>query len=132
LAIPTPKQNETVAQIIAAWQEAQSQLAVLREQVAYATELAKAKVQSSVLTRELEVAYRNLGEAVWAEVSRGKLALPTNLSSVKKALQEVTQRIQEQNASVNDLLAEGEDVALRLRQKIDKASKPVAPPQKKR
>ena len=44
-------------------------------------------------------AYRDLGEAVWAEVSKGKLQLPPNLSTVRKSLEAVTQKIRAQNAS---------------------------------
>ena len=69
---------------------------------------------------------------VWAEVSKGKLALPTSLAAVKKALEAVTSKIQAQNASINDLLAEGADIAKRLQQRLSSASKGVAGPPKKR
>ncbi|MEW5740445.1 MAG: hypothetical protein AB1938_16070 [Myxococcota bacterium] len=127
-----PKQNEVVKQIQAAWEEAQAQLAVLREQVELATNMAQAKVQTNMNQRELDRAYRDLGEAVWAEVSKGKLQLPSNLSSVKKSLENVTNKIRAQNASINDLLAEGADLARRLQEKMAHASKGVAQGQKKR
>lgn len=127
-----PKQNDVVKQIQQAWNEAQAQLAVLREQVEHATALAQAKVSSNMGERDLDRAYRDLGEAVWAEVSKGKMALPGNLSAVRKALEAVTARIQTQNASINDLLAEGADIGKRLQEKMAHASKGVASPGKKR
>jgi hypothetical protein len=128
----SPPQSEVLKQIQQAWAEAQAQLVLLREQVEHATALAQAKVHSNLGERDLDRAYRDLGEAVWAEVSRGKLQLPAHLSGVKKALEQVTQKIQAQNASINDLLAEGADIARRLQEKMSHASKAVAPPNKKR
>lgn len=127
-----PKQSEVIKQIQEAWNEAQAQLALLREQVEHAANLAQARVQMNMNQRDLDRAYRDLGEAVWAEVSRGRLQLPPNLSAVKKALEVVTNRIREQNASINDLLAEGADIARRLQEKMARASKGVAGSQKKR
>lgn len=132
--MPEPRSpNEAVVrQIQQAWDEAQAQLAVLREQVEHATSMAQTKVRSNLLDRDLDKAYRDLGEAVWAEVSKGKLQLPGQLASVKKALESVTVKIQAQNASINDLLAEGADIAQRLQEKMARASKAVANPTKKR
>ena len=128
-----PRSSDTVLrQIQEAWNTAQAQLAVLREQVQHATAIAQAKVHSNVLDRDLDRAYRDLGEAVWAEVSKGKLQLPSHIAPVKKALEAVTTRIQQQNASINDLLAEGEEIAQRLQEKMSRASKAVANPPKKR
>jgi hypothetical protein len=129
---PRPLQTDALKQIQAAWQEAQANLQLLREQVELASNMAQAKVQSNVYERDLDRAYRDLGEAVWAEVSKGKLQLPSTLSQVKKALESVTVKIQQQNASINDLLAEGEDIAKKLHQKMVAASKGVASQQKKR
>jgi hypothetical protein len=131
--VPEPRSNETILrQIQEAWTTAQAQLTVLREQVQHATQMAQAKVSSNVLVRDLDRAYRDLGEAVWAEVSKGKLQLPSQVAPVKKALEAVTTKIQAQNASINDLLAEGEEIAQRLQEKIARASKAVANPPKKR
>jgi hypothetical protein len=132
--VPEPRStNETVLrQIQQAWDEAQAQLAVLKEQVQYATTMAQTKVHSNLLERDLDKAYRDLGEAVWAEVSKGKLQLPGQLAPVKKALEAVTARIRAQNASINDLLAEGEEIARLLQEKMARASKAVANPPKKR
>ena len=129
---PTPAQNETLKQIQAAWGEARAQLSVLREQVEYASALAQAKVSSNVLVRDLDRSYRDLGEAVWAQVSKGKLQLPNNLTTVRKALEQVTAKLQQQNASINDLLAEGADIAQRLQEKMRPPSKGVASAPKKR
>jgi predicted nucleic acid-binding Zn-ribbon protein len=127
-----PKPSDVVKQIQQAWNEAQAQLSVLREQVEHATALAQAKVTSNLGERDLDRAYRDLGEAVWAEVSKGKMQLPATLSSVRKALEAVTTKIQAQNASINDLLAEGADIAKRLQEKMAHASKGVASLNKKR
>jgi hypothetical protein len=124
--------NDVGRQIQAAWQEAQAQLTVLREQVEHATAMAQAKVGSNLLERDLDRAYRDLGEAVWAEVSKGKLQLPPALNSVRKSLEGVTQKIRDQNASINDLLAEGADIAKRLQEKMSTASKGLAGSSKKR
>lgn len=128
-----PSPNDAVLkQIQAAWDEAQAQLRALREQVDHLNEVAQAKVSSNLLERDMDRAYRDLGEAVWAEVSKGRMQLGNSLANVKKALEVVTQKIQAQNASINDLLAEGAEVAKRLQEKMSAASKSVAPPPKRR
>jgi hypothetical protein len=127
-----PTNEAVIRQIQQAWAEAQAQLAILREQVEHAAALAQTKVRSNVLERDLDKAYRDLGEAVWAEVSKGKLQLPGQLAPVKKALEAVTVKIQAQNASINDLLSEGADIARRLQEKMARASKAVANAPKKR
>ncbi len=129
---PTPQQQQTLQQIQAAWEEAQAQLSILKEQVEHAAAMAQAKVGSNMMERDLDRAYRDLGEAVWAEVSKGKLQLPPNLSSVRKLLEGVTQKIRAQNNSINDLLAEGAEIARRLQEKMSAASKGVAGAPKKR
>ncbi len=125
-------QSERLKNIQAAWEEAQAQLSVLRDQVTHLSALAQAKTQNNVLTRDLDRAYRDLGEALWAEVSKGRLQLPPNLSNVRKSLEQVTGRIREQNASINDLLSEGADIAKRLQEKMTSPSKGVVNPLKKR
>jgi hypothetical protein len=115
--------TETMKQIQEAWDNAQDQLAQLRDQVEMTTKLAQAKVTSSFLERDLDRAYRDLGESVWAQVSKGRLQLPKDLSSVLKALEVVTKKIQEQNASINDLLSEGAEVASKLKGKLATTAK---------
>lgn len=130
---PGPQTNDaTLKQIQAAWDEAQAQLRALREQVEHLNAMAQAKVASNMLERDMDRAYRDLGEAVWAEVSKGRLQLGNNLTAVRKALEQVTQKIQAQNASINDLLAEGAEIAKRLQEKMSAASKAVAPGTKRR
>ena len=130
---PPPSSSEaTLQQIQAAWDEAQAQLRALREQVEHLNNMALAKVASNMLERDMDRAYRDLGEAVWAEVSKGRLQLGNNLTHVRKSLEVVTQKIQAQNASINDLLAEGADIARRLQEKMTAASKGVAPQTKRR
>lgn len=124
---PSQQNQDMVKQIQAAWEEAQAQLAVLREQVEHAAAMAQAKVGSNMLDRDLDRAYRDLGEAVWAEVSKGKLQLPQNLTNVRKLLEGVTAKIRVQNASINDLLAEGAEIAKRLQEKMSAANRPPAP-----
>ena len=94
--------------------------------------MAQAKVGSNMMDRDLDRAYRDLGEAVWAEVSKGKLNLPANLTAVRKLLDGVTQKIRAQNNSINDLLAEGTEIAKRLQEKMSSASKGLAGGVKKR
>lgn len=127
---PNP-QTETLKQIQAAFDAAQGQVTDLRKQVEHMASLASAKVQQNLLERDLDRAFRELGESVWAQVSKGKLKLPSQFASVMKALETVTRRIQEQNASINDLFAEGAEIANRLASK-SAAKSAVASQQKKR
>ena len=118
--------EDTLKQIQEAWDAAQEQLAQLRDQVERTATIAQAKVTQSFLERDLDRAYRDLGEAVWAQVSKGRLQLPNNLSAVLKALESVTKKIQEQNASINDLLSEGAEVASRLKGKLATSTRRVS------
>jgi len=129
---PPSSSDATMQQIQASWDEAQAQLRAVREQVEHLNNMALAKVASNMLERDMDRAYRDLGEAVWAEVSKGRLQLGNTLTHVRKSLEVVTQKIQAQNASINDLLAEGADIAKRLQEKMAAASKAVAPQSKRR
>lgn len=124
-------QTPNLKAIQEAWKSAQDQVVELRAQVEYLANLAQAKVQKNILDRDVDRAFRDLGEAVWAQVSKGKLQLPDSLKPVMKALDSVTNRIQEQNASINDLLAEGAEIASRLKNKLGSKT-PVAASGKKR
>src|SRR5258708_21668068 len=99
MPMPTDPKQETLRQIQQAWDSAQAQLAELRDQVETTTRLAQAKVTQNFLERDLDRAYRDLGEAGWAQVSKGRLQLPPTLASVMKALSEGTKKLQEQKAS---------------------------------
>ena len=111
---PNPP-TDTLRQIQAAWEAAQGQVTDLRKQVEHMANLAQAKVAQNMMERDLDRAFRDLGEAVWAQVSKGKLQLPPSMAAVMKSLETVTRKIQEQNASINDLLAEGNEIANRLK-----------------
>ena len=124
-------QADSLRQIQAAFDAAQGQVVDLRRQVEHMASLAQAKVLQNTLERDLDRAFRDLGEAVWAQVSKGKLKLPSTFGSVMKALEAVTRKIQEQNESINDLLAEGNEIAARLRKSSD-AKSAVASQNKKR
>lgn len=128
---PNP-QSETLKNIQAAFESAQGQVLDLRKQVEHMANLAQAKVQQNLLERDLDRAFRELGEAVWAQISKGKLQLPSQFSTVMKALDAVTKRIQEQNASINDLFAEGNEIANRLARRTAAPKSGVASQQKKR
>ncbi len=127
---PNP-QTDTLRQIQAAWEAAQGQVTDLRKQVEHMASLAQAKVAQNMLERDLDRAFRDLGEAVWAQVSKGKLQLPSAFSSVMKALENVTKKIQEQNASINDLLAEGNEIANRLKKSAATKSAVASQPKKR-
>ena len=127
---PNP-QTETLKQIQAAWEAAQGQVSDLRAQVEHMANLAQAKVSQNLVERDLDRAFRDLGEAVWAQVSKGKLQLPPVFGAVMKSLDAVTRKIQEQNASINDLLAEGNEIATRLKKSAATKSA-VASREKKR
>ncbi len=100
-------------QLQTAWEQAQAQLAHLREQVAIHAELAQAKVQSGALLDERSIALKGLGEAVWAQVQKGKLQLPAALQGALKTVQEVERRIEKQNQEITDLLRQADEPARR-------------------
>ncbi len=127
---PNP-QAESIRQIQAAWESAQGQVIDLRKQVEHMASLAQAKVAQNMMERDLDRAFRDLGEAVWAQVSKGKLQLPSAFTSVMKSLENVTRKIQEQNASINDLLAEGNEIANRLKKAAATKSAVASQPKKR-
>ena len=127
-----PPPPDAVRQILEAWGASRAQLRVLREQVEHATALAQARTHSGLAERELDRAYRALGEAVWAEVSRGTLALPEGLGGIGAALAALTRQVQAQGASLRELLAEGEALAGGREEKARSASKTVATHPRKR
>ena len=107
------KPSDPLKQIGEAWEHAQEQLSDLREQVKRTTELAMAKTQSNFLERDRDRALRNLGEAVWVQVQKGKLALPAALRDVTKAMEDVQKKIAVEQAEIADLLKEGEEAVAR-------------------
>ena len=127
---PNP-QAEKIREIQAAWEAAQGQVTDLRRQVEHMASLAQAKVSQNLLERDLDRAFRDLGEAVWAQVSKGKLQLNASFTQVMKSLEIVTRKIQEQNASINDLLAEGNEIANRLKKTAAVKSAVASQPKKR-
>ncbi len=103
--------REVLRQISDAWKTAQAQLDELRSAVERTGDLAQLKLKSEFLHRELDRAFRDLGEAVWAEVKKGSLELPAALASAAKAVEEVERRQAAQASSINELLGEGVEVA---------------------
>ncbi|MCY1078332.1 hypothetical protein [Archangium lansingense] len=112
-----PKQSETLRQIQEAFQSAQSQMTQLRQQVEKHAELAKAKTQSDFIQKEKERALRELGEAVFKQVQKGKLELSSSFAPLLKAIEQVQQKADAQAREISDLLQEGEEAAQRLKQK---------------
>jgi hypothetical protein len=108
-------QDEVLKQLGQAWQQAQRQLAEIRTQVEQTAAMATAKVQVNALERELDRAYRNLGEAVWQQVQAGRVRLPKDVEKVQRAVDEVAQRYEEENAGLKHLLEEGTESASRLK-----------------
>lgn len=127
-----PKQSETLRQIQQAFQNAQSQMAQLRQQVEKHAELARAKTQHEFIQKEKERALRELGEAVLNQVRKGRLELPSSLASLVKAVEQAEKKEEAQVREITDLLQEGEEAAQRLKEKkAGGAHSGVAPRTKK-
>jgi uncharacterized protein (DUF2267 family) len=127
------KQSEVLKQIQQAFQAAQAQLAQLREQVSHTEELARLNSQGNFLQMEKDKALRNLGEAVWRLVQKGKLELPPSLASAVKAVEAAEQKAMAHASDVTDILQEGEALAARLKGKNDgKAQTGLAPKPKRK
>lgn len=125
--------QDVIQQITEAWKNAQAQLEELREAVERTGQMAQLKVQSEFTGRDLDRAYRDLGEAVWAQVKKGSLELPRALSSAAKAVEEVERKLAAQAADISDILSEGREVAGRIRaEKKGSAKTPLAAKGKKR
>jgi hypothetical protein len=127
------KQSEVVKQIQQAFQSAQAQLAQLREQVSHTAELARLNSRGNSLQMEKDKALRDLGDAVWRLVQKGKLELPAALAPAARAVEVAEQRAAVHAAEITDILQEGEAAAARLRGKNDaRAQTPLAPKLKKK
>lgn len=112
-----PKQSETLRQIQEAFQSAQSQMTQLRQQVEKHAELARAKTQNDFIQKEKERALRELGEAVFKQVRKGRLELPATFAPLLEAIEQAQQKADAQAREINDLLLEGQETAQRLKQK---------------
>lgn len=128
-----PSQSDVMRQIQQAFQTAQAQLAQLREAVTHTAELARLNSQGNYLQMEKEKAYRELGEAVWRQVQKGKLELPASLAPVIKSVEAAEQKAAVHAAQITDILQEGVEVAARLKGKNDgRAQTALAPKPKKK
>jgi hypothetical protein len=112
-----PKPSQSLKQITEAFQTAHAQMAQLRKAVERHAELARAKTQSDFIQKEKERALRELGEAVWRQVQKGRLELPATLASSLKAVQLAEQKAEAQAREISDLLLEGEETAQRMKGK---------------
>jgi len=117
ISLADPIQRELLHQITAAWQHAKQQLEDLKRVVAENTQLAQTQFKTSALVRERDMAYRNLGAAVWDLVKKGKLTLPPALQVAQKACKAAEDRAEAQAREINDLLKEGAEAAERQLQK---------------
>lgn len=112
-----PKQSEALRQIQAAFESAQQKLTQLRKQVETHSALAQAKTQSDLLQKEKERVMRELGEAVFKQVCKGRLELPTSFAPLLEAIEQVQRQLEAQAREISDLLQEGEEAAQHLKQK---------------
>ena len=127
------KQSDVMKQIQQAFQTAQAQLAQLREAVTHTEELARLNSRGNSLAMEKDKALRELGEAVWRQMQKGKLELPSSLAQVVKAVEAAEQRAAAHAAEITDILQEGEAVAARLKGKNDgRVQTPLAPRPKRK
>jgi type IV secretory pathway protease TraF len=128
-----PSQTDVMRQIQQAFQAAQAQLAQLRESVTHTAELARLNSQGNYLQMEKEKAYRELGEAVWRAVQKGKLELPASLAPVIKSVEAAEQKAAAHASEITDILQDGEALAARLKGKNDgRAQTPLASRPKKK
>lgn len=116
-------QSEVLKQLGQAWEQAQRQLSEIRTQVEQTAALATAKVNLNALERDLDRAYRDLGEAVWQQVQAGRVRLPKDVEKVQRAVEAVARRFEEENAGLRELLDEGAEAASRLKAKGRTVSK---------
>ena len=127
-----PKQSELIVQINHAWEQAQEQLEKLKLEVLRTSQMAQASLQAKFLGRDRDRAFRDLGEAVWIHMRKGKLQLPPALTAPVKAVLEVEKKLESQSREINDLLKEGEEAAARMKAKKAPRNSVVAGKGKKR
>jgi hypothetical protein len=114
---PDAKQAEALRQIQEAFQTAQARLHELRTAVESHSSLSRVKAESDLLHHLKERALRELGEAVWRQVQKGKLELPESLGPALRAVEEAERKISTQAQEIGDLLMEGEAAAQQLKKK---------------
>ena len=123
---PNHTQRELIRQISARWERAKQQLEELRLAVRQQGTLANAKLESAHLKRELDLAYRDLGEAVWAAYRQGTMKFPTSTLPAARAVRKAEQEQKAYALQIHDLLSEGADAVARQQAK----STPRLPPAK--
>ncbi len=130
--VKDPKQAEVFQQIQQTFQQAQGQMAQLRNAVERTAELARMKAESDYLVLAKKRALEELGEAVYRLAQKGKLELPATVAPLVKAVDEADRKAEVQASAILDILKEGEEVAARLKGKNDApVNKVVAPRPKK-
>jgi CO dehydrogenase/acetyl-CoA synthase epsilon subunit len=130
--VKDPKQSEVFQQIQQTFQQAQGQMAQLRNAVERTAELARMKAESDYLVLAKKRALEELGEAIFKLAQKGKLELPATVAPLVKAVEEADRKAEVQASAILDILKEGEEVAARLKGKNDApVNKVVAPRPKK-
>ena len=104
---PDLTQRELIRQITARWEHARQQLEKLKAAVRQQNELANARLESNSLKRELDLAYRALGEAVWAAYKKGTLKFPNSALPAARAVKKAEADQKAYVAQIQDLLNEG-------------------------
>jgi hypothetical protein len=130
--VKDPKQAEVFQQIQQTFQQAQGQMAQLRNAVERTAELARMKAESDYLVLAKKRALEDLGEAVYRLAQKGKLELPASVAPLVKAVDEADRKAEVHASAILDILKEGEEAAARLKGKNDApVNKVVAPRPKK-
>ncbi|HLT28891.1 MAG TPA: hypothetical protein VK013_02535 [Myxococcaceae bacterium] len=96
---------------------ARGQLHALREKVRRHEALSQASAHATRLSKERDDALRALGEGLMRAVADGKLRIPPPLERLAAAVTEAEARREAHARKIDDLLAEGELAAARLREK---------------
>jgi hypothetical protein len=123
---PNATQRELIRQIAARWERAKQQLEDLRVAVRQQGALANAKLESAHLRRELDLAFRDLGEAVWKAYKDGQLKFPNAALPAARAVRKAEQEQQAYAMQIHDLLSEGTEAVERQQGKAT----PKLPPAK--
>ncbi len=110
---PNHTQRELLRQIAARWERARQQLEGLRVAVRQQGALASAKLESSRLKRELDLAYRELGEVIWVAYKNGQLKFPNSSLPAARAVRKAEQEQKAYASQIHDLLSEGAEAVAR-------------------
>lgn len=119
-----PQAQEEVVALREALESARSQLYALRTKVQQHEALAQASAHANKLLKERDEALRALGEGVMRAIREGQLTLPPALERLAGGVKKAEERREAHARRIDDLLAEGEAAAQRLRTR-----KSAPPPQ---